>query len=62
MKTTSRITLFFLPGILLLLFSAGSAQENPEVETIFVRPVEINDVLINSGIGFTTFQRFNGDK
>ncbi len=26
-----------------------------------VLPKEINDVLINPGIGFTTFQRFNGD-
>ena len=26
-----------------------------------VRPVEIGDVLNNPGIGFNTFQRFNGD-
>lgn len=26
-----------------------------------VRPKEIDDVLVNPGIGFTTFQRFNGD-
>lgn len=50
-----------LTGVFIALFSAGSAQESPEAETIFVRPVEINDVLINPGIGFTTFQRFNGD-
>ncbi|MGI6337945.1 MAG: hypothetical protein ACOXZV_01030 [Bacteroidales bacterium] len=25
-------------------------------------PKEIDDVLINPGIGFQTFQRFNGDK
>jgi len=30
-------------------------------ETITVRPKEIDDVLINPGIGFMTFQRFNGD-
>jgi len=30
-------------------------------ETIIVRPKEIDDVLINPGIGFMTFQRFNGD-
>ena len=29
--------------------------------TFLVRPKEIDDVLINPGIGFTTFQRFNGD-
>ncbi|MFC2076974.1 DUF4832 domain-containing protein, partial [candidate division KSB1 bacterium] len=30
-------------------------------DEVLVRPVEIDDVLINPGIGFTTFQRFNGD-
>ncbi len=30
-------------------------------ETVVVRPKEIDDVLVNPGIGFTTFQRFNGD-
>ena len=27
-----------------------------------VRPEEIDDVLVNPGIGFMTFQRFKGDK
>jgi len=36
------------------------AQKLPE--TIVVKPVEIHDVLNNPGIGFTTFQRFNGDE
>jgi hypothetical protein len=31
-------------------------------ETVVVRPKEIGDVLTNPGIGFMTFQRFNGDK
>jgi hypothetical protein len=31
-------------------------------EMVVVRPKEIDDVLINPGIGFMTFQRFNGDK
>jgi hypothetical protein len=31
-------------------------------ETIIVRPKEIDDVLTNPGIGFMTFQRFNGDR
>ena len=30
-------------------------------ETITVRPTEIDDILTNPGIGFMTFQRFNGD-
>ena len=37
-------------------FSAAFAQE-----TVVVRPQEIDDVLVNPGIGFNTFQRFNGD-
>src|SRR5689334_12172315 len=32
-----------------------------DIDTTFVRPREIGDVLVNPGIGFTTFQRFNGD-
>lgn len=38
---------------------AGFAQ-NPEHLTI-IKPNEIDDVLQNPGMGFTTFQRFNGD-
>src|ERR1039457_5577222 len=30
-------------------------------QTVIVRPHEIDDVLINPGIGFMSFQRFNGD-
>ena len=30
-------------------------------KTVVVRPQEIDDVLTNPGIGFTTFNRFNGD-
>ncbi len=30
-------------------------------KTVIVRPKEIDDVLVNPGIGFMTFQRFNGD-
>ncbi len=31
-------------------------------ETVIVRPKEIDDILQNPGIGFMTFQRFNGDE
>ena len=34
----------------------------PAQGTVTVRPKEIEDVLVNPGIGFMTFQRFNGDK
>ncbi len=50
-----------LTGVFITLISAGFCQENREIETVTVRPTEIDDVLINPGIGFTTFQRFNGD-
>ncbi|MFQ6039365.1 MAG: hypothetical protein ACE5PV_00810 [Candidatus Poribacteria bacterium] len=42
--------------ILNFVFMSVFAQE-----TVIVRPREIDDVLINPGIGFMTFQRFNGD-
>jgi hypothetical protein len=34
----------------------GAAQRTTQI----VRPVEIQDVLVNPGMGITTFQRFNG--
>ncbi len=40
-------------------FQPVMAQDNPVI--IRVSPQEIKDVLNNPGIGFTTFQRFNGD-
>ncbi len=46
--------LFWLP---LLVAWPGSGQQ-----TVIVRPQEIDDVLVNPGIGFMTFQRFNGDR
>ena len=38
-------------------FSVALAQ----TDTIVVRPVEIQDVLVNPGMGIETFQRYNGD-
>ncbi len=43
-----------LCGLFLLLPSLAQ-------ETATVRPREIEDVLVNPGMGFMTFQRFNGD-
>jgi hypothetical protein len=45
--------------VAILLAAASAAGEGAEVT--IVRPREIEDVLVNPGIGFTTFQRFNGD-
>jgi len=44
----------------LLFLSMELFAQNPDNLTI-IKPKEINDVLINPGIGFMTFQRFNGD-
>ncbi len=52
-----RIMIFFLSAI--LGNSVLPAQEIPD--KVVVKPVEIFDVLNNPGIGFMTFQRFNGD-
>ena len=48
-----RITML---AVLLLLTPLSLAQD-----IRIVRPAEIDDVLVNPGIGFMTFQRFNGD-
>jgi hypothetical protein len=47
--------------ILILLFS-GAYNELEAQKIITVRFKESDEVLTNPGIGFTTFQRFNGDK
>jgi len=44
-----------MPKLAFFLLLAAAQQ------TVIVRPNEIDDVLINPGIGFMTFQRFNGD-
>ncbi len=64
-KTAMLKTIFCKPNFLLVLFfslivSLASYSQNPDHLTV-IKPQEINDVLINPGIGFMTFQRFNGD-
>jgi hypothetical protein len=46
----------------LCLLLADGLTRGTSGETLTVRPKEIDDVLVNPGIGFTTFQRFNGDQ
>jgi len=46
-------------SLFLISLSSLFAQETPLIK--IVKPSEIYDVLNNPGIGFTTFQRFNGD-
>lgn len=45
----------------MLLISLGPIAASGQ-GTVTVRPKEIDDVLTNPGIGFMTFQRFNGDQ
>lgn len=42
-----------------LLFVLASALPGQDIR--IVRPKEIDEVLVNPGIGFTTLNRFNGD-
>jgi hypothetical protein len=54
----NKYILLWLAGMLLVP-AFVYAQES--TVPVVVKPVEINDILNNPGIGFTTFQRFNGD-
>ena len=47
----------FTSRMLLLLALSPLLAQDPVV----VRPKELDDVLTNPGMGFMTFQRFNGD-
>ena len=43
-----------------LLFFLSPDAIVAQLNSVILRPVEIHDVLVNPGIGITTFQRFNG--
>ena len=49
-------------GLLVLVVGCVSSQGPTGGGRVVVRPVESEAVLINPGMGFTTFQRFNGDR
>src|SRR5713101_3407022 len=44
--------------LVLAIGQEGLAQSN----VVVIRPKEIHDVLVNPGMGITTFQRFNGQE
>ena len=50
-----------LLAALLLLAPGQKAFSQIDDNILVIRPREINDVLTNPGMGFMTFQRFNGD-
>lgn len=49
--------------VLLLAATQAHAQTgHTQTNTVVIRPAEISDVLVNPGMGITTFQRFNGQQ
>ncbi|HEX5025533.1 MAG TPA: DUF4832 domain-containing protein [Agriterribacter sp.] len=56
MRTFPRII-----GVVIFFLVSHVSFSQISTGTLVVRPKEIDDVLVNPGIGFTTFQRFNGD-
>jgi len=50
----------FVLFVLALLAWSVPARSQKHANIIVVRPQEIQDVLVNPGMGITTFQRFNG--
>lgn len=59
-KNLSQLVTFIAISGIIAPASLFSQDQNPEIIT--VRPVVIDSVLVNPGIGFMTFQRFNGDE
>ena len=60
MKKIGNYKTWFFLIILFTSFSLNIVAQIPDYIKV-VRPHEIDDVLINPAIGFTTFQKFNGD-
>jgi len=61
MKNLIVIRHCLIASILLSGLSTFTFSQNPDGVYV-IKPKEINDVLSNPGIGFMTFQRFNGDE
>ncbi|MFK5974476.1 MAG: DUF4832 domain-containing protein [Flavobacteriaceae bacterium] len=60
MGTVKFLVKLYMIAIVTFHSLALIAQHHPE-GTIKVYPIESDELLLNPGIGFTTFQRFNGD-
>ena len=61
MKNTQKQKIFYWMVIFLSVSCYNGFSQIADNE-IVIRPAEIYDVLSNPGIGFMTFQRFNGDE
>lgn len=49
-------------GVLALLMVAGAVRGYAQQNTVVIRPSEIQGLIVNPGMGITTFQRFNGQE
>src|SRR5947208_8803625 len=49
-------------GVMALVTLASGNQGSAQLNVVVVRPKAIHDVLVNPGMGITTFQRFNGQE
>lgn len=49
-------------SVLTLLMVAAAIRGYAQQKTVVIRPVEIQGVIVNPGMGITTFQRFNGQE
>ena len=45
-----------------IMLAGAALVAAAQQQTVVVRPAEIQDVLVNPGMGITTFQRFNGQE
>jgi len=61
-KTRISVKIHAIASLFLFLQAGGETFcQNPD-HLVVIKPKEINDVLTNPGMGFMTFQRFNGDE
>lgn len=62
MLSKERLLFFVLCCIVTAALTLSISAQDQDPDQVIVRPVEIDDVLTNPGMGFMTFQRFNGDE
>src|SRR5438034_427808 len=48
------------PSFLMLLLAIWTTNLSAQTNVVVIRPTDIPDLLVNPGMGITTFQRFNG--
>ncbi|MBK8884898.1 MAG: DUF4832 domain-containing protein [Bacteroidales bacterium] len=56
-----KFSLSCIMPVVILFLPYSTNSQNPDHLTV-IKPKETDEVLINPGIGFMTFQRFNGDE